>query len=75
MRTQTHMYLDHEVDMLPNTFDRMEETGWSVRQIIVLEPVTSVRKELPVGTARKTVRIISLLVVYERIETHVATRK
>lgn len=74
MRTQTHTYLDHEIDALPTTFDRMEETGWSVRQIVILEPVSEIKKEVPVGTARTMVKIISLLVVYERIESHVKPR-
>ncbi len=74
MRTQTHIYLDHDVEALPLTFDRTEETGWSVRSVLILEPISEVKKELPTGSARQMVKIISLLVVYEREETHVRTR-
>ena len=72
MRTETHVYLDHEVDALTSTFDRLEVTGWQVRQIVILEPISEIKKELPVGTARQTVKIVSLIVVYERIEAHVS---
>ncbi len=70
MRTQTHIYLDHEVEALPLTFDRTEETGWSVRSVLILEPISEIKKELPAGTARQTIKIISLLVVYEREDSY-----
>lgn len=66
MYTETRFYRSMDLYDVARSIGEMESNGWNVRQILILEPVIEVKKELPVGSPRQTVKVISLLVVYER---------
>lgn len=66
MRTQTIIYRNVELDHFYASIDHMESKGWSIRHILLLEPVIEVKKVLPVGAASMMIKILSILVVYER---------
>ncbi len=66
VRTQTIIYRNAELDHFYASIDHMESKGWSIRHILLLEPVIEVKKVLPVGAASMMIKILSMLVVYER---------
>ncbi len=67
MHTTTAFYLDADLESLVLATTRMEEAGWSVRQSVMLEPVTTIKRyKGGVGSPQIRAKKLSMMVVYER---------